>query len=402
VTRKAPLDGIRVIDAATVIAGPAAAVRLGDFGADVIKVEHPVHGDTARNLGWRGPDGEALLWRVISRNKRPVTLDLSKPAGRDLLLRLLAEADVFVESFRPGTLERWGLGPETLHERNPRLVVLRVSGFGQTGPYASRPGFGSLAESMSGLAHLTGPAEGPPVLPPVALADETTGLLGAYAVMLALYHRDRPGGSGRGQVIDASLYDGLFGMTGALATAHDVLGIVPGRTGNRMAYTAPRGTFRTKDGRWVAISGTSQSVARRILEAIGRGELFEDPRFATNEARVRNVVELDEIVQAWFDEHTLDEVMAAFEEHQAAGFPVYDIAQIFADPQYEARGSIARVADEAYGEVAMPAPGPLLSETPGTIRHVGRPIGSANDEVYRDELGLTDEDLQRLRDEGVI
>jgi formyl-CoA transferase len=220
--------------------------------------------------------------------------------------------------------------------------------------------------------------------------------------MLALYHRDRPGGSGRGQVIDAALYDGSFGMTGALATAHDVIGIVPGRTGNRMAYTAPRGTFRTKDGRWVAISGTSQSVARRILEAIGRGELFEDPRFSTNEARVRNVVELDEIVEAWFDEHTLDEVMAAFEEHQAAGFPVYDIAQIFADPQYEARGSIARIPDEAYGEVAMPAPGPLLSETPARIRHVGRPMGSANEEVYREELALTPEELEALKEQGVI
>ncbi|HEX2030328.1 MAG TPA: CoA transferase [Actinomycetota bacterium] len=397
--RRLPLEGVRVLDVSTVIGGPGAAARLGDFGADVIKVEHPVGGDTTRHFGWRA-GGVALWWKVIGRNKRPVTLRLSDPRGRELLLRLVERADVLVESFRPGTLERWGLGPERLHERNPGLVLLRISGFGQTGPYAARPGFGTLAEAMSGFAHLTGDPDGPPMLPPVALADEVGALLGAFAVMVALYHRDVRGGTG--QVIDQSLFEPLFQLTGPVATAFDRLGLVAGRHGNRLPYVAPRNTFRTSDGRWVGLSGTSQRVAERILLAIGRPDLVNDPRFVTNEARLANVDDLDAVIGEWIGRHTLQEVMVAFEAQEAAAAPIYDIQQIFADLQYRARGTIARLPDEELGDVVMPDVQPRLSDTPGRIRHPGLPLGAANAEVYGAELGIDDEEVRRLRRDGVI
>jgi crotonobetainyl-CoA:carnitine CoA-transferase CaiB-like acyl-CoA transferase len=398
--RPLPLAGLRVLDVATVIGGPGAATRLGDFGADVIKVEHPVTGDTTRSFGWR-VGGVTLWWKHLSRNKRPVTLKLSHPRGQDLLLRLVERADVLIESFRPGTLERWNLGPERLLERNPRLIVLRISGFGQTGPYARRPGFGTLAESLSGFVHMNGEPEGPPLLPPVALADEVAALLGAFAVMVALYHRDA--GGGQGQVIDQSLFEGLFGITGPVAMAFDRLGLVTGRHGSSLPYVAPRGAFRTSDDRWVAISGTSQSVAQRIFAAIGREDLSGDPRFSTNEARLRNAEELDQIVGRWIGGHTLQEVMAAFEAHQAAASPVYDIQQIFADLQYRARGTLLRVHDdELGGDLVLPDVQPRLSETPGRVRHTGQPMRAANREVYVEELGLEGDELATLESEGVI
>ncbi|HYZ11612.1 MAG TPA: CaiB/BaiF CoA-transferase family protein [Actinomycetota bacterium] len=394
-----PLQGLRVLDVATVIGGPGAATRLGDFGADVIKVEHPVTGDTTRAFGWRVA-GTALWWKHLSRNKRPITLRLSDRRGRDLLLRLVDTADVLIESFRPGTMERWGLGPEELLTRNPGLVMLRISGFGQTGPYARRPGFGTLAESLSGFVHMNGEADGPPLLPPIALADEVAALLGAFAVMVALHHRDRDGGSG--QVIDQSLFEGLFGLTGPLALAYDRLGLVTGRHGGRLPYVAPRNSYRTSDDRWVAVSGTSQSVADRIFAAIERPELAGDPRFATNEARLDHVEELDAILSEWIGAHTLQEVMAAFESHEAAASPIYDVQQIFADMQYRARGTMVRVEDEELGDVILPEVQPRLSATPGRHRHAGLSLGSANREVFVDELGLSDDELERLRTEGVV
>lgn len=394
-----PLDGVRVIDIATVIAGPGTTARLSDFGADVIKVEHPAMGDTARNLGWKSGD-VSLLWKHVGRNKRPVTLNLSDPRGQELLMRLVEGADVLVESFRPGTLERWNLAPDVLLERSPRLVILRTSGFGQTGPYAPRPGFGSLAESLSGMAHMTGFPDGPPVLPAVALADEVAGLLGAFAVMVGLYHRDARGGTG--QVIDLSLVESLFGLVGPIAAVYDTLGVIPARIGNRIVYSAPRGAFRTRDGKWVAISGTSQSVAVRILTAIGRADLMEDPRFATNQSRLANVDALDEVIEAWFAEHDLDEVLRVMEEHHAAAAPILDAAGIVADPHYRARGTLERHPDEELGSVLLARPHPLFSETPGRVAHPGLPAGAANDEVYRKELGLSDEEMDELRDRGVI
>lgn len=400
-----PLRGVRVLDVATVVAGPGAAARLGDFGADVIKIEHPRVGDASRSMGW-SVDGVTLWSKWIGRNKRPITLDLSRPKGRDLLLRLLDTADVFIESFRPGTLERWDVPPATLLERNPRLVVLRVSGFGQTGPYRGRPGFGTLAEAMSGYAHMTGFPGGPPILPPIALADEVAGLLGAFAVMVALHARDATPADdpahGRGQVIDASLFESLFSMTGPVASAHDKLGVVPGRLGSRIAYAAPRGVYPTRDGRWVGISGSSQSVAERVFAAIGRPDLTADPRFATNESRVANVEELDAIIGSWTSARPLAEVLGTFERHHAAAAPVYDVAQIAEDAQYRARGTLRRVPDEELGDVVLADVQPRLSETPGAIRHAGLPRGTANADVYARELGLSEEELRALADEGVI
>jgi crotonobetainyl-CoA:carnitine CoA-transferase CaiB-like acyl-CoA transferase len=394
-----PLEGLRVLDVATVIGGPGAATRLADFGADVIKVEHPITGDTTRAFGWR-VGGVALWWKHLSRNKRPVTLKLSDPRGRDLLLRLAERSDVLIESFRPGTLERWGLGPDQLLSRNPKLVVLRISGFGQTGPYAHRPGFGTLAESLSGFVHMNGDPDGPPVLPPIALADEVAALLGAFAVMVALHYRDRD--DGPGQVIDQSLFEGLFGITGPVALAYDRLGLVTGRHGSRLAYVAPRGAFRTADERWVAISGTSQSVADRIFAAIERPDLSSDPRFATNEGRLDNIEELDRVIAEWIGGHTLQEVMAAFEAHEAAASPIYDVQQIFADLQYGARGTLVRIPDDDLGEVILPAVQPRLSVSPGRLRHAGLGMGAANQAVYIEDLGLSQEDLDRLRAEGVV
>ena len=398
-----PLDGVRVIDAATVVAGPGIAARLGDFGADVIKVEHPITGDSTRSLGW-SDRGVTLWWKWIGRNKRPVTIDLAKPEGADLLLRLAGTADVLIESFRPGTFERWGLSPEVLLERNPRLILVRTSGFGQTGPYRNRPGFGTLAESMSGYAHMTGFPDGPPVLPPVALADEVAALLGAYAVMVALYARDAgddPDARSHGQVVDLSLFEPLFQITGPVAAAYDRLGVLPGRIGNAIAYAAPRGSYPTKDGRWVGVSGTTDSIARRIFAALGRPELIADERFATNAARVKNVKILDELIAEWTSQRTLDDAMETFERHQAAAAPILDIERIVADPQYLDRGTLVRVPDQELGDVLLADVQPRLSRTPGRIRHAGLPKGSANGEVFA-ELGLSPEDVERLHDLGVV
>lgn len=397
--RPLPLAGVRVLDIATVIGGPGVATRLGDFGADVVKVEHPETGDTARAFGWRA-GGVGLWWKQLGRNKRPVTLRLSHRKGRELFLRLVERSDVVVESFRPGTLERWDLGPDVLHERNPRLVLLRVSGFGQTGPYAHRPGFGTLAESMSGFVHMNGEADGPPLLPPVALADEVAALLGAFAVMVALYHRDVRGGTG--QVIDQSLFEGLFGITGPVAAVYDRLGLNPGRHGSHLPYVEPRGAYRTSDDRWVALSGTSQSVAERVFAAIGRPELSRDHRFATNEARLEHREELDDLLRRWIGARSVQEVMTVFEDHDVAASPVYDAQQILADLQYRARDTLIRLPDEDLGDVLLPDVQPRLSATPGRVRHPGLGLGAANREVFEGELGVGDDELEALRRDGVI
>ncbi len=394
-----PLAGLRVLDLSTVYAAPICAMLLGDYGAEVIKVEHP-RGDPARTHG-HSKDGHGLWWKVISRNKRTVTLNLGHPRGQELLERLAADADVLIENFRPGVMEKWGLGPERLHEVNPSLVILRVTGFGQVGPYAKRRAFGTLAEAMSGFAHQTGQPDGPPTLPPFGLADGVTGLAATIAVLLALYHR---AGSDhrRGQVIDISLLEPLLTLLGPGPSVYDQLGIVPGRHGNRSPNNAPRNTYKTRDGRWVAISASATSIAERVMRLVGRPDIAEQPWFASARERVRHGDQLDDIVAGWIRARDFDEVMTAFEEAGAAIAPIYDIEQLMNDPQVEALDAITTVEDEDLGPVRMQNLMFRLSDTPGAIRFPGRRLGQDNEHVYAERLGLDAERIAELRAEGAV
>ena len=396
---RAPLAGLRVIDVSTLFAGPLIATFLADFGADVIKVEHP-RGDALRTLGW-SKDGISLWWLVVNRNKRCVTLDLSKLAGQELLKQLARDADLLVENFRPGTLERWGLGYDDLHAINPRLVMVRTTGFGQTGPMRSRPGFGTLAEAMSGFAHINGQPDGPPTLPPFALADSVAALHGAAAAMFALYHRDA-GGAGEGQCIDLSIYEPLFSILGPQATVYDQLGIAQRRTGNRAPFTAPRNAYQARDGTWLGLSASSQSIAERVMRLVGRADLVDEPWFKDHEGRLDHQDELDQAIGDWIGERTADEVLDRFAEHEAAIAPVYSIAEIFEDPQYRARETITDVEHERLGPVKIQNVVPRLSRTPGTIRHLGAELGAHNEEIFVGELGRPREDLDAWRRQGVV
>jgi crotonobetainyl-CoA:carnitine CoA-transferase CaiB-like acyl-CoA transferase len=393
------LSGITVVDAATLFAGPLAATILGDYGADVIKIEHPVKGDPSRGHG-PAKDGIPLWWTMLGRNKQAITLDLGKPRGAEIAKRLLADTDVLIENFRPGTLERWGLGPDVLHRINPRLVIARVTAFGQSGPYAHRPGFGTLAEAMSGFAAITGDPQGPPTLPPFGLADGISALTCAQAIMTALYHRDARGGTG--QVLDLAIIEPMLTVLGMQAMAYDQLGIVQQRTGNRSVNNAPRNTYRTRDGRWVAVSTSAQAIAERVMTLVGHPEVVTEPWFATGAGRAAHADELDAAVAAWIAERDLGEVVTAFEEAQAAVAPIYDIADIFADPQYTHLDSLTTVDDPALGPVRMPNVLYRLSQTPGRIRWTGRARGTDNEQVYLNRLGLTSADLAELRENGVI
>jgi crotonobetainyl-CoA:carnitine CoA-transferase CaiB-like acyl-CoA transferase len=393
-----PLSGIRVLDLSTVYAAPITAMLLGDYGAEVLKVEHP-RGDPARTHG-HNKEGHGLWWKVISRNKRAVTLDLSREAGREMLDRLVRDADVLIENFRPGVMEKWGLGPDRLHELNPALIVLRVTGFGQFGPYARRRAFGTLAEAMSGFAHQTGQPDGPPTLPPFGLADGVTGLAGAIAVLLALYHRKNNGG--HGQVIDISLIEPLLTILGPGPSVYDQLGIVPGRHGNRSPSNAPRNTYLTRDGRWVAISASATSIAERVMRLVGRPDIAEQPWFHSARERVRHGDQLDAIVAGWIRARDFEEVMLAFEEAGAAIAPIYDIEQLLSDPQIEALDAITTVDDEDLGPLRMQNVMFRLSHSPGAIRFAGRRLGQDNEQVYGEQLGLDRERVQQLRAQGVI
>lgn len=396
-TNVGPLVGIRVLDVATLFAGPMIAAYLGDFGADVIKIEHP-SGDSVRRHG-HAKDGVPLWWKVVGRNKRAVTLNLSRPEGQELLIKLAESADVLIENFRPGTLERWNLAPQRLLQINPRLIVLRVTGFGQFGPYAHRPGFGTLAESMSGFAHITGTPEGPPTLPPFALADGIAALTGTNAVAFALFHRDARGGTG--QVIDLAIIDPILGLLGVQPTIYDQLGIIQQRQGNRSDSNAPRNTYQTADGKWVAISTSAQSIAERVMHLIGRPELIDEPWFQSGSERAKHADLLDDAVGGWIASHEMDEVIRSFEAAQAAIAPIYDVADVMNDPQYEARGSITSLPDEDLGQIKMQNVLFRMSETPGQIRWAGRRLGQDNEAVYG-EIGVSAERLGELRAKGVI
>jgi len=368
-----PLSDLRVIDLATVIAGPGCARYLADFGADVIKVEQPEVGDSVRRMGWRDPvDGQTLLWKLVGRNKRTIALDLKDTEDLDVMLRLCDTADVLVENFRPGTLERLGLDPEALIERNPRLVVTRVSGFGQTGPYRSRPGFATQAEALSGFAAINGEPDGAPMLPPIALTDEVTALVGAFATMTAVH-------SGVGQVVDVNLIESMLQIMGPLVPLYGVLGETQQRLGSGIPYSVPRNTYRTSDGHWIAISTSAESVGRRVMELIGLGG---DDRFGQSAGRVAHRAEVDRHMADWMASRTRDEAMAELDDAHAAAAPVYDMADIYADPHYRERGSIVTID-------GFPMPGPVarLSATPGRIRWTGRPLDADGAEIRTEVEG---------------
>jgi formyl-CoA transferase len=393
-----PLEGVKVVDVATLGAGPWLATRLADFGADVVKVEHPSAGDPMRLLGWFD-DGVPLWWKIDSRNKRCITADLKQPDGQDILRRLVRDADVLVENFRPGTLERWGLGYADLSKENPGLIMVRVTGWGQDGPYADRPGFGTLAEAISGWAHLNGFPENPPTLPPMGLADSVTSVLGAFATMVALYNRDARGGEG--QVVDLAIYESLFSLIGQQVILYDRLGVIPQRTGNRFPFVAPRNVYGTKDGRYVALAASTPSIFERVARAIDRPELVDDPRFRDNSARLQHQDELDEIIAAWMAGKTQREVIDVFERHEAAIAPVYDISQIFEDPHFEARGAIVTVDDAELGPTRTADVFPRLLSTPGAVRHLGPRPGADTGDVLA-ELGYTSEQVEGLREAKVV
>jgi crotonobetainyl-CoA:carnitine CoA-transferase CaiB-like acyl-CoA transferase len=395
-----PLAGVRVLDGGQVVAGPFIGQLLADFGAEVIKVEQPGRGDPYRFYGPR-KNGVPLGWKVLARNKKSVTLHLGQPSGQALFRQLAGHSDVVIQSFRPPTLERYGLTYERLAEVNPRVVVVLVSGFGQTGPYRDRPGFGTLVEAMSGYAELTGQPDGPPTLPQFALADSVAALYGAFGVMNALYWRDAAGG-GVGQCIDLSLLEPLFSILGPLSTLYDQLGVVMQRTGSRIYANAPRNVYATRDDRWIAIAASTEPIARRCFEAIGRPELSEDPRFATAQARVEHVDEVDRIMSEWISQRTLAEAMEVFERHVVSAAPVMGIADLFADPHVKARGMIRAVEDSDLGTVRMQGVLPALSLTPGSIRQTGPSLGEHNDEIYGGLLGLSDSEREQLGAQGVI
>jgi crotonobetainyl-CoA:carnitine CoA-transferase CaiB-like acyl-CoA transferase len=395
VSARPPLAGLRVVEAATLFAAPLAAMLLGDFGADVIKIEHPARPDPARGHG-PSKDGVGLWFKTLSRNKRLITLSLSSPGGRDAFLQLVERSDVVIENFRPGTLERWRLGPDELFAVNPGVVVARITGFGQSGPYASRPGFGTLAEAMSGFAALNGEPDGPPLLPPLALADGVTAFAAAFAIMAALRARDA---TGTGQVVDLSLIEPLMTLLGPQLAQYDLLGELQPRTGNRSSHNAPRNVYRTADDRWVAVSASATSIAERVLRLVGRADLAAEPWFATGAGRAAHVDEIDQAVASWIAVRPCDEVLAAFERADAAIAPVYDASTVVADPHLQAVEAITAVPDDELGRVLMTNVVARLSLTPGAIRWPGRAHGADTAEVLA-ELGIGPAALARLREDG--
>jgi len=392
-----PLEGVRVLDVSTILAGPFCCQILGDYGADVVKVEHPRLGDSMRGHGAQ-KDGVSLWWKEVSRNKRTIALDLGAAEGAAVLRRLAATADVLVENFRPGTLERWGLSPELLLQENPGLVIVRLTGFGQKGPYSARPGFGTLAEAMSGFAALTGQPDGPPTLPSFGLADSICGIAASSAALMALRYRDQGGG---GQVVDLSILEPIMTAVGPAPTVYDQLGVVEQRTGNRSTSNAPRNVYPTSDGSWVAVSTSAQSIAERVLRLVGHPEVIAEPWFASGRGRVGHVDLLDAYVGDWIAARTRSEVLAAFEQAGAAIAPVYDAKDLVEDPHVRATEMLTTVEDDELGPMLMHNVMWRMSESPGRIRHTGRALGADTDAVL-DDLGYTADERTALRDAGVI
>ena len=393
-----PLDDVRVVEMGQLLAGPFCGQLLADFGAEVIKLEDPARGDPMRQWGREKPHGLSLWWPVIARNKKSVTLNLRHPEGQALARRLLGAADVLVENFRPGTLERWGLGYDALAERNPGLVLVRVTGFGQDGPYAPRAGYGSIGEAMGGLRYVTDPST-PPSRSGISIGDSLAGTFAALGTLLALHARAR---TGRGQVVDSAIYEAVLAMTESLVTEYQVAGYTRERTGAILPNVAPSNLYPTADGQLVLVAANQDTVFRRLAAVMARPELADDPRYASHSARGEHQVELDGLIAGWTATLDADRLLA---ELEGAGVPagrIYRAADMLADPHYQARQAIVRLADPELGEIAMQNVAPRLSATPGRVAWPGPALGQHNREVYQGLLGLPDEEVERLADQSVI
>ena len=401
-TAQGPLAGLKVLDLSIIVAGGTASSLMADFGAEVVKVERPGTGDPLRNWG-PFANGVSLWWKVHSRNKKSITLNLGSPEGQDLLKKLAVEADVLIEGFRPGAMEKWGLGPDSLLDVNPKLVILRYSGFGQTGPYKDRPGFCTIAECMSGYIGMTGFPDTAPNLPPIPLADEIAGVFGAMAGMMALYHRDTSSNSDtKGQVVDVSLFEPLFRLCIPHITMFDLLGINRERVGNDFPDAAPRNLYKTADDRWLGLSATSQSTFESLAKAMGMPDLIEKEAYKDNAARLENRQNLNVELQGWLGERDLDETMEQLIPSGGVVGPVYDAPQIISDPHYQAREDIIDIDDPQLGKTKMLGVVPKFSVTPGSVEHAGPTIGEHNRLIYGSWLNLDDTQLADLSDQGTI
>lgn len=391
-----PLQGVRVLDLCRLVSGNMLTHQLGDFGADVIKIEPKDVGDPLR--AW-SQSGIATFWKAYCRNKKSIAVNFRAEGMADVVLKLVETADVFVENFRPGRLEEMGLGPDVLHARNPKLIIIRISGFGQTGPYREKPGFGSLVEGMSGFAYRNGFPDRPPLLPPIAMADMIAGLQGAYATMVALREVELKGG--RGQVIDMSLLEPILATLGPAAMDYQVTGKVGERVGNRSNTSAPRDVYTTRDGKFVALSASIQQMAERVFRTIGRADMIEDPRYATNAERVKRCDEVNDIVAAWVVKRDQDEVLQIFGDAGVTASPIYNAADILDDPHVIDRGVLVEVPDNELGNVPMHNVHPYLSETPGTFRTPAPALGEHTDEILA-AAGYSDDDIEKLRQVGLV
>jgi formyl-CoA transferase len=394
-----PLADVRVVEMGQLLAGPFCGQLLADFGAEVIKLEDPARGDPMRQWGREKPHGLSLWWPVIARNKKSVTLNLRHPEGQSLARRLLGTADVLVENFRPGTLERWGLGYDALAERNPGLVLVRVTGFGQDGPYAPRAGYGSIGEAMGGLRYVTGDPSTPPSRSGISIGDSLAGTFAALGALLALHARAR---TGRGQVVDSAIYEAVLAMTESLVTEYQVAGYTRERTGAILPNVAPSNVYPTADGQLVLVAANQDTVFRRLAAVMARPELADDPRYASHSARGEHQVELDGLIAGWTATLDADRLLAALEEAGVPAGRIYRAADMLADPHYQARRAIVRLADPELGEIAMQNVAPRLSATPGRVAWPGPALGQHNREVYQGLLGLPDEEVERLADQAVI
>jgi len=399
---KGPLSGVRVIEMGQLVAGPFVGSRMADFGAEVIKVESPGQGDAMRHWGHHRYKGRSLWWPVLARNKKTISANLREKRGQDLVRRLIGQADVLVENFKPGTLEKWGLDPESLHVINPGLIIARVSGFGQTGPYSSRPGFASVGEAMGGLRYINGFPDQPPPRTGISLGDSLAGMFATQGVLMALYWRDTIG-KGKGQVVDASITESCFAMLESALPEYDKVGFIRQPSGTGLANVSPSNIFPTKDEKWVVIAANLDAMFNRLCDAMEQPELADDPRYSTHQVRGENCDELDARIAEWTRGFTAAELDVRLDKHGVVSGPIYSIEDIANDPHFQARDMIQRYQDDDLGDIAVPGFVPVLSETKSEIAWLGSSeVGAHNEEIYCGLLGMTQTELQELKNDGII